>query len=267
MAKRTLTARTADPHILYQESVQAPEHEVQLADRCFRQRYGRPPLTLREDFCGTAYLCTEWVKSRRDRHATGVDIDSAVLEWGRKNNLSKAGEAAKRITLLQEDVRTVKTPKHDVVMALNYSYFYFKDRDTMRRYFANVRKAIGKEGLFFIDLFGGWEAGQVLEEERRQKGFWYTWHQAFFNPIDHHFIGHIHFRFPDGTKLRKAFTYDWRLWSIPELSELLQEAGFSHVECLWENEDKDGEGTGVFRARKSASYDPGYNAYLLASID
>ncbi len=26
--------------------------------------------------------------------------------------------------------------------------------------------------------------------------------------------------------LRRAFRYDWRLWTIPELAEMLEEAGF-----------------------------------------
>ncbi|MBZ0117472.1 MAG: class I SAM-dependent methyltransferase [Sandaracinaceae bacterium] len=265
-AKKVLTAKSADRYVLYQESVQLPEHEVDLATSYFKKRYGRKPMSLREDFCGTALLCAEWVKSHADRTATGVDIDPQVLAWGREHNLAPLGASASRVALRQEDVRTVVTPEHDVVMALNYSYFYFKDRGTMRGYFENVRRGLADEGLFFLDLFGGWESVQVLREERKQKGFWYEWDQASFNPIDHHFLGYIHFRFPDGTKMRKAFTYDWRLWTIPELKEILHEAGFGRVDVLWEEEDADGEGTGVFKPRSIVDNDPGYNAYLLASV-
>ena len=53
-AKRTYTAKTADRHELYQLSVQAPETEVEFMTRTFRKLYGRKPLEMREDFCGTA---------------------------------------------------------------------------------------------------------------------------------------------------------------------------------------------------------------------
>ena len=41
------------------------------------------------------------------------------------------------------------------------------------------------------------------------------------NPITHATTCHIHFKFPDGSKLKKAFTYEWRLWTAPEIRELL----------------------------------------------
>jgi hypothetical protein len=54
----TLSARNADRHSLYQQSVQAPEYEVRFLDKIFRRHTGRKLLQLREDFCGTAYLCS-----------------------------------------------------------------------------------------------------------------------------------------------------------------------------------------------------------------
>jgi len=38
---------------------------------------------------------------------------------------------------------------------------------------------------------------------------------------------HIHFHFPDKSKLKKAFSYTWRVWGARELREILSEAGFS----------------------------------------
>ena len=32
---------------------------------------------------------------------------------------------------------------------------------------------------------------------------------------------HIHFEFPDGSRIERAFGYHWRLWQIPELHDLL----------------------------------------------
>ncbi|MGE3628725.1 MAG: hypothetical protein AB7P00_02375, partial [Sandaracinaceae bacterium] len=140
------------------------------------------------------------------------------------------------------------------------------DRATLRGYFESVKDHLVDDGIFFLDLFGGWEAGQEIKEPRKQKGFTYVWHQAEYNPITADYLCYIHFEFKDGTKLKKAFTYDWRLWTMPELIELLKEAGFEHVEVLWEEEDEDGEGTGAFRAETVVDNDPAYNAYLLASV-
>jgi SAM-dependent methyltransferase len=262
-----LTAKTADKHRLYQDSVQAPEFEVGFAAKHFKRRVGRKARSLREDFCGTALLCAHWVKSHRDRTATGVDIDPEVLAWGREHNVAPLGDAAERVTLIEGDVRETREGRHDVVMALNYSYFCFKSREALRGYFRSVKSHLVDDGLFFLDLFGGWESVQVLEEPRKQDGYRYVWHQAKYNPVTADFLGHIHFEFKDGSRLAKAFTYDWRLWTLPELGELLHEAGFAHVEVLWEQEDEAGEGTGVFKPRLKVDNDPGYNAYLLASVD
>jgi hypothetical protein len=204
--------------------------------------------------------------SHRERTAVGVDLDGAVLEWGRAHNVAPLGEDAARVRLSRGDVRDRDGARHDVLMALNYSYFCFQDRATLRGYFEAARAHLAEDGLFFLDAFGGWEAQQVLEEEREVDGFTYVWHQADYDPISAHFLAHIHFRFPDGSEQRKAFTYDWRLWTLPELRELLAEAGFAHVEVLWEDEDEEGEGNGVFRPRARVRNDPGYNAYLVASV-
>jgi SAM-dependent methyltransferase len=264
--KAKLTAANADRHRLYEETVQNTDFDVDLLTGLFRRRVGGKPLSLREDFCGTARLCAEWVGSDPERRATGIDIDRSVLAWGREHNIAPLGDAAERVTLVHGDVREGPADRFDVVVAFNYSYFCFKDRATLRGYFESVKPALNDGGLFVIDLFGGYEAGQVLEEERKYKGYRYVWHQAAYNPITADFKAHIHFRFKDGTAIEPAFTYDWRLWSIPELRELLEEAGYRHIECLWEDEDEDGEGTGEFRPRRRVINDPGYNAYLVASL-
>ncbi|MCA9297734.1 MAG: hypothetical protein KDA28_01630, partial [Phycisphaerales bacterium] len=62
--KNALTAKTADRHILYQESVQNVEAEIDFVDEQFRKRRGRHARRLREDFCGTANTSCEWVRRR-----------------------------------------------------------------------------------------------------------------------------------------------------------------------------------------------------------
>jgi len=260
------SAKTADKHELYQLSVQDAEFEVQFITRVFRKLRGRKPMSIREDFCGTALFCAEWVKSDKERTATGVDIDGKVLRWGRERNLAPLGAAADRIQLLQQDVLEAAAAGFDVGIAFNFSYWCFKDRPTLLRYFRRMRSALTKDGLFFLDAYGGYESHEPdLEEPRKiSGGFTYIWHQDIVDPINNHVVNHIHFEFRDKTTMRKAFTYDWRLWSLPELQELLLEAGFKHVTIYWEDADDEGEGTGVYRPKKAVTNEAGWIAYLLA---
>ena len=78
--------------------------ECRFLARTFERLCGRPAVSLREDFCGTALLAAEWVKSR-DRRAVGVDLDREVLAWGRGHNLTRLGARAAAVRLLHQDVR------------------------------------------------------------------------------------------------------------------------------------------------------------------
>lgn len=262
-----------DKHVLYQHSVQMPDVEVEFFTTTFEQLRGKYPLVLKEDFCGTALLSTAWCKSNPHRTAIGVDICADTLKWGEEHNIKPAGEdVAKRITLLNTDVRAVTDPKVDITCAFNFSYWVFKTRDEMREYFKSARDGLKDGGLFFLDLFGGTESMDVLEEETEidEQDFTYVWEHADFNPINHHILCHIHYEFPDGSRIDKAFTYEWRLWTIPELHELLLEAGFSRVRVYWEKfvEDKDDseylEGTGEFYETTHEENQESWQAYLIA---
>jgi SAM-dependent methyltransferase len=259
-----LTASNADKHALYEESVQDPEFVIAMVTRVFRGRFGRRPLCLREDFSGTALVCAEWVRSGRDRTAVGVDLDARVLSWGRAHNLARLGEDAHRMRLVRADVLEVETEPSDAVLALNYSYCVFKQRAQLVRYFGAVRRALRPDGLFLLDCFGGQEGTAILVERRRHPRFTYEWEQARFNPIDGSLLAWIHFAFRDGSRLDRAFTYDWRHWSLPELRDALAEAGFPRVDVLWEGATPDGKGDGRFRRRVKVEDDPRWNAYLAA---
>lgn len=262
------SAKSADKHELYQLSVQDPEFEVAFLSRLFQRMRGRKALTLREDFCGTAVFCAEWARSNAERTAVGIDLDGDVLAWGKQHNLAKLGAAQDRIELRQQNVLDRVAGRFDVCVAFNFSYWCFKDRATVRDYFTKVRSTLVKDGLFLIDAYGGYESHEPdLEEPRKiEGGFTYIWHQDKVDPINNHVLNHIHFEFRDKTKLRKAFSYDWRMWSLPELRELLEEAGFSRVTVYWEDADDAGEGTGVYRPRKAVVNEAGWIAYLVAEV-
>jgi len=264
--KKTL-AEKADRHVLYEKSVQNVPEEYKFVSKTFRKLRGRRPKSVREDFCGTASMCCEWVRRSKENTAIGVDVDPDVLSWGRQHNLSRLKpEARLRVSLLQEDVCKVKTEKPvDVVLAMNFSYQLFMTRKKLGGYFRKARKALAKDGILFMDAFGGYEAYREIREKRKYKGFKYIWEHARYNPIDGNMLCHIHFGFPDGSKLKKAFTYDWRLWSLPELRELLDEAGFSKVTVYWEGTDpKTGEGNNIYSPATVGDADPGWVCFLVA---
>ncbi|MDH5230415.1 MAG: class I SAM-dependent methyltransferase [Gammaproteobacteria bacterium] len=275
---KSTMADTADKHILYQKSVQSPEFELDF----FRDRYneirGGFPQLMREDFCGSALLSTEWCKLDPKNKAIGVDVCQDTLNWGIEHNIKPAGEdVASRVQLLNEDVlKVLPQEKADVVCAMNFSYCIFKKRDILKRYFENVLKGLNSDGLFFLDLLGGTETMDVVEEDRDvdDDNFVYVWEQEKFNPINNHILCHIHFDFADGSRMENAFTYNWRLWSLPELQEILLEAGFSHVHIYWEEfaEDEDDPendylvGTGNYRAVTQVDQQESWLAYIVAEV-
>lgn len=260
--------RSRDYHWLYQESVQSPEIQFEFFDRVYRERHGRLPRVLKEDFCGTALLAREWVLRRDSNIAIGVDLDAPTLRWGREHNLdSLEADQRKRVTLHRDNVLHVTRPKVEIVVALNFSYFIFHTRDTLREYFIAARKSLGPGGLFIGDIFGGWEAQKPMKERTRYSGFTYVWDQTRFDPISNHAEFNIHFEFHNGGGIRRAFTYHWRLWSIPEITEILAEAGFDRVAIYWEEIDHStGFGNSRFRRMTTARNAEGWIAFFVASV-
>ena len=261
----TSMAEQADIHALYEESVQAVDVEVEFLDATYRKLRGRTALTYREDFCGTASAACEWVKSHTDRTAIGVDNDKPTLDWGRANRVSRLPKTAQtRVELLLADVRTVQTPSVDIIAAFNFSYFLLKERADLKAYFQSVREALNDDGLFFLDAFGGPEGITPQKEKTKHKGFTYVWDQAEFEPVTGRMLCHIHFKFPDGSKLNRAFSYDWRIYNLPEIRDLLLEAGFSKVRVFWEGEDEDGEANGEYEESATGVADPAWVSYIIA---
>ncbi|MSR13283.1 MAG: class I SAM-dependent methyltransferase [Gammaproteobacteria bacterium] len=259
-------AERADKHRLYENSVQDSASELDFVESTFRALRGRAARTLREDFCGTASVATEWVRRGRLHHACGVDLDPGVLTWGLAHNVSRLtpGEG-QRLTLIEGDVLKTKTPGQDLVLAMNFSYWIFKTRASLREYFRSTRSGLAKDGAFILDCFGGYDAFRVLRERRELARFTYIWDQASYNPVNGDLRCHIHYRFPDGSKLDHAFTYDWRLWTLPEIQEVLSEAGFSTTLVYWQGWDAEAEdGDGNFQPVTSADPDAGWIAYLVA---
>jgi SAM-dependent methyltransferase len=256
-------AERADPHDLYQRSVQSPQADIEFFLNRFEKSRRRVPRSLREDFCGTAYLSSVWVRGEDQRTAIAIDLDPSVLEWGRSHNLR--GRDAKRLELRCADVRDVTGPPVDLACAMNFSFCVFKTREELRHYFEVVHHALVEDGMFICELYGGTEAIIELQEEREVEDFTFIWEQEKFNPVSHETLCHIHFELEDGSRLEKAFTYDWRLWSIPEIRELLVDAGFRRVEVYWEEVDDEGDGTGEHHLTAEEENQEGWLVYIVAA--
>jgi len=256
-----------DRHWLYQQSVQSPGEHVEFFDRVYKLKNDRPPLSMKEDFCGTAFLSCEWVTIRPENTAIGVDLDLETLDWGREHNVSPLDDTDQaKVTLLHENVLSVTDPKVDVVAALNFSYFIFKTRDEVRAYFEKARESLNAGGVFVLDIFGGWESYMEETDYTRDEGFTYVWTQTKYDPITNDTQFQIQFKFHGGGGIKPAFVYDWRLWSLPEIKELLVEAGFASVDVYWEQIDEDtNEGSGEFKLVKTAENCPGWIAMLVCS--
>lgn len=271
MPPRSTRNPVPDRHVLYQKAVQSPDAELDFVDRVFRRLRGRVAARLREDFCGTAYTSCEWVRRRPTNTAVGVDLHGPTLQWGKRHNLSTLPkEARRRITLLRRNVLDPgpSALRMDAILAMNFSWWVFQDRATLLSYFRSVRRALVRDGIFFLDIYGGWESVREQQDRRqiggRRRGFTYIWDQASFDPITHSARCHIHFRLPSGRTLRRAFTYDWRLWTLPEARDVLADAGFARTTVYWEGDDGKGGGNGVFRPATRAECCPAWIAYIVA---
>ena len=262
--KRGLTAATADPHRCYELSVQDPVEDVAFLTHLYEEHRGRPPLFLREDFCGTAALCAEWVKSDPRRRAVGLDLDRSTLAWAKKHNLAPLGDARERMVLHRGDVLDGWPEKADAIVAFNFSYCVLRERAQLLRYFRSVRKGLRAKGLFVLDIHGGPDAQSEGEEETEKDGFTYVWDQGTMDALTARSTRHIHFRFPDGSEISRAFSYHWRIWTLPELRDLLDEAGFARVEVYWEEADEKGDRTGMFTPVREAGNEESWIAHVVS---
>ncbi len=264
--KSALTAKTADKHNLYERSVQNVEAEIDFVDRVFKKLRGRRADRLREDFCGTGNSCAEWVRRRSTNQAWGLDIDQPTLEWGMKRHVSElSAEQQERIHLLSRDVLDSTAARDmDCILAMNFSYWIFQERAKLAQYFRAVRESLAAGGVFFLDFYGGSEAFLDVEEERPLDGFTYVWEQDKFNPITGRVQCYIHFDFEDGTRMKRAFHYDWRVWTLPELRDLLAECGFGPVTVYWEGDDGKGGGNGVFKPTLKGEACETFVCYIVA---
>jgi SAM-dependent methyltransferase len=246
--------RHAMKHRLYERAVQTPELDVELVHRVFARHAGRVPLTLREDFCGTALLSSRWVESDDDREAVAVDVDPSVLAFARAHNVAPLEDDAERLTLVCGDVRTKSARTFDVITAMNFSWAIFDDGE-LDAYLASAAACLEDDGMLVLELFGGSEMRESLVREHPLEGFTYVWEQrAKGDRLD----ATIAFEL-DGRRRERAFSYRFHLRSIDALRAKILCAGFASVAVYVEDE------RGRHRKREREPRTPLWRGILVAA--
>ena len=249
----------------YERSVQNAEGEVEFMHTEFKRFFKRKPKIFREDFCGTGAMSCEWVKQGKDCVSFGIDLDPEPIAMGKVRHQSKLKKDEQaRVQYMLKDVLTVKTEPVDVVCAFNFSYFIFKERSLLLKYFKAVRKSLKKEAVFFLDIFAGPESQKLITDVKKLDGLTYYWECQKFNPFTHDCLFAIHFKDAKGKKHKNVFTYEWRFWTMPEIRDILLEAGFAKTVVYWEGDDEDGNGNGEFTPAEDAENCDAWVSYIAA---
>lgn len=265
-----LRKKSYSKYELYEASVQDSKDELKFFQRAYVNEFGKKPISLREDFCSTFLNSLTWIKMGKDHTSYGVDMNPEPLEYGTKNHLSKLKpEDQVRLTLFNENVLTVKTPSVDLITVSNFSICFLKTRQQMLDYFKSCFHTLHPEGMMIFDLLGGQELPDEQEDKRAFKlpdgtKAYYFWEHAGYNPITHDAKFYIHYQIKGQKKMNRVFSYDWRMWSLPEFKDILMEAGFRKVDVYWEGDDPDSqEGNGIFRKATKAESCPIWLAYMV----
>lgn len=215
--------------------MQQPGAHVALLGRIYRHANAKQTaLLLREDFAGSAALAEAWCMSHPERQAIAIDHHGPTIRWAerRRGDLDD-------LHLIEADVMDFTQPRVDVVAALNFSTFIYHTPDAMLAYLRHARKCLRPGGQLILDAYGGPGAQRPGTQTRPADGFTYHWEQRSFDPLTHRTDCRVHFTL-GGTpgsqgsrrELKSAFRYDWRLWTLPELTSLMGKAGFGDV-AVW----------------------------------
>ena len=169
MSRKPDSNQPLDLHWLYEAAVQNVDNDLDIGKRIYLKHWQRKPLTIREDFCGTAKLAARWVQRGRNNEAWGIDMHQPTLDWGRRYNISMMKpEQQDRVHLICGDVLKTRLPQVDMAFALNFSFCVFKRRDLLLSYFRRVARSLNPEGLFLLDIYGGTESVTAKCDDIRQ---------------------------------------------------------------------------------------------------
>lgn len=239
--------------------------------RAYRHYNKTDAMLLREDFAGGCAVASAWVMMDPEHQAMAVENHGPTTRWAQRTAEKELGQQAQDLHIVQADVLDVDGPKVDITCALNFSTFIYHDRASLKRYFQSTRRGLMRGGLLVVDAYGGpgaMRAGtqprQVPADGDDSPGFTYHWEQRSFDPISHRTECRIHFSLPDGRYLESAFVYKWRLWTLPELIELMLESGFKKAEAWCDRLDPEtGSSDGRYRPLRKMPARDDWVAYIV----
>ena len=240
-----------DKYSLYSKAVQQPDVDVRFFRELYRGLKGKTPKVLREDFCGTFSVCCEWAKLGPGYRAYGRDLSPEPILYGRSRHLPKLSAAQRsRVKVEIKDVLEPGGPSADLIVAMNFSYSALRTRATFKSYLVNCRKSLRRDGVLALDCFGGPGIQKPTVERTAHRGFVYYWEQFGFDPVSGEARCAIHFKPQGRKKVKDVFSYTWRIWTLPEIRDLLAEAGFRKTHVYWEGDDGRKGNGGFTRAGK-----------------
>jgi len=164
--------------------------------------------------------------ARRGFHVTGVDRTRLYLD-----RASKQAEAERlEIKFVHSDMRAFCRPDaFDAVVNLFTSFGYFEDPEDDRQVVVNMYRSLKPGGVFLIDLMGkeilarifserDWyeEDGVLILQERKVSKSW-SW-------MENRWI-----IFKDDNRAELNLSH--RIYSAVELTSLLAECGFTHIDA------------------------------------
>jgi hypothetical protein len=202
-------------------------------------------VVLREDFAGTAALARAWTRLSPRFRAVAID---------RSRDVTRHIPAGPRLRVRSRDVFAC-TDRCDILAATNFPVCYSHTRKDLLRYLRHARACLNKDGVFVCDLYGGEGCWSPITQRRRvavpkewlgqplratpahkstiPASFIYEWQQLAADQRTGLVHNAIHLSWKTASRPRRianAFEYHWRLWSIPELTDALHEAGFQTVD-------------------------------------
>jgi len=183
-------------------------------------------------------------------------------------------------------VADLRRRRADLILTLNYSLCLLYTRADAVRYLRHALAALKEgepsaaagdddddnekesTGILMLDLLGGHtaeRAGLVLARRNLSTGARFRWEQARYDPLARRLRSHLRLLGEGkgaagggkggkgGAEPVATFTYDWRLWTLPDAIELLREAGHSGDVRVWVRRMREDDGGRTVRREEEGS--------------
>ena len=163
--------------------------------------------------------------AKRGFQVTGVDRTRFLLNKARRH----AKSARARVEFVRSDMRDFARPNtYKLALSMWTSFGYFDNKNDDRRALGNIFKSLKPGGVCVIDVFGKERLAKIMHPATATRN------------LDGSLLIQMHEIFDDWTRIRnewilikgnraKRFKFHHTMYSGQELSDQLQQAGFSQV--------------------------------------